>query len=378
MPLGATAPTDTSSQSVTFAPVAFADLPGWAQDDHLAAFETFLKSAGPVEANAASASAKTARPSSGLLAAGRAALGAAAPTTRGDARAFFETYFTAHRVVQDIAPGLLTGYYEPVLDGARTPGARFKTPVYRRPPDLVNLVAESERGALAHALTHARKTAAGVEPYATRTEIEEGALAGRGLEFLWLEDAVDTFFMHIQGSGRIRLPDGSMIRVSYDGKNGHSYTSIGRHLIDSGLFPADRMSLDTLKVWLKADPARARDVMRQNASFVFFRELVGKEVESPLGVLGIPLTTGRSLAVDTAFHAIGTPVYVSSPSLTHAPGQPSGFNRLMIAQDVGSAIRGPERGDIYFGSGDEAGSLAGITKHFGTYFVLLARTGRES
>jgi membrane-bound lytic murein transglycosylase A len=235
-------------------------------------------------------------------------------------------------------------------------------------------VAESERGALAHGLTHARKTLTGTEPYATRADIEEGALADKGLELLWLADPVDTFFMHIQGSGRIRLPDGSMVRVTYDGKNGHPYTSIGRYLIDAGLFPADRMSLDALKEWLKRDAIQGRDAMRQNKSFVFFRELEGEEAESALGVHFIPLSDGRSLAVDTAFHVIGTPIYVSAPALTHG-GQPDGFSRLMIAQDVGSAIRGPERGDIYFGSGDEAGKLAGTTKHGGTFVALLPRAG---
>jgi membrane-bound lytic murein transglycosylase A len=137
------------------------------------------------------------------------------------------------------------------------------------------------------------------------------------------------------------------------------------------------MSLDALKDWLKADADRGRKAMWQNASFVFFREIEEDGADSPLGVLEIPLSTGRSLAVDTNFHTIGTPIYVSSPSLTHAPGQPAGFRRLMIAQDVGSAIRGPERGDIYFGSGDEAGKLAGITKHPGTFFALLPRRGDE-
>ncbi len=243
------------------------------------------------------------------------------------------------------------------------------------------MVLESERGAVGDAYTHMRQTGAGLEPYATRSEIEQGALAGRGLEFLWLEDPVDTFFMHIQGSGRIRLPDGSLIRISYDGKNGHPYTSIGRYLIDSGHFAADQMSLEALRSWLKRNPELGREAMWQNKSFVFFRELAGAEAESPMGVMEIPLTQDRSLAVDTGFHAIGTPVFVVSPTLTHAESQAGesptaktkGFRRLMIAQDVGSAIRGPERGDIFFGSGDRAGKKAGITKHPGHFIVFLPR-----
>jgi membrane-bound lytic murein transglycosylase A len=234
----------------------------------------------------------------------------------------------------------------------------------------VNLVEESQRGALADSLTHARRTADGLVPYATRAEIEQGALNGLGLEFLWLENPVDVFFMHIQGSGRIELDDGTSVRISYDGKNGHPYTSVGRYLIDNGLFPSDQMSLDALKEWLDAHPEQGRRAMWQNASFVFFRELSGREAESALGVLDIPLTPGRSLAVDAGYHVIGTPVFVAAPELTHAT-PPRGFQRLMIAQDVGSAIRGPERGDLYFGSGDEAGKLAGVTKHPGRFVVLL-------
>lgn len=376
MPLGFP-PLDMTNIEIAFEPVEFSGLDRWEADDHLAAFETFLRSAGPVLKSAEHgepASKRKVPPA--LVAACRAAieLQSTMPSASA-AKRFFEEVFTPHRVAHNGAEGLLTGYYEPVIDGARAPEGRFKIPIFRRPPDLVNLVAESERGAMAHMLTHARKTQTGTEPYVTRSEIEDGALAGRGLEFLWLEDPVDTFFMHIQGSGRIRLPDGELIRVTYDGKNGHPYTSIGRYLIDAGLFPAGQMSLDALKRWLKDDPERGRTAMWQNKSFVFFRELTGAEAASPMGVLEIPLTEGRSLAVDAGFHAIGTPVYVEAPALTHAMG-PGGFRRLMIAQDVGSAIRGPERGDIYFGSGDDAGKLAGVTKHPGRYFVLLPNPAR--
>jgi membrane-bound lytic murein transglycosylase A len=355
---------------LAFEPVAFADLPGWSADDHLAAFRAFVRSAPALGRNSGNASGKTRVADAALIALARRGAGEAQHILTAEAaRAFFETAFVPHRCTHPGAEGLLTGYYEPVLTGARSAGGQFCVPVYRRPPDLVNLVAEEERGALAGGLTHARKTAGGTEPYATRAEIEAGALDGQGLELVWLADPVDTFFMHIQGSGRIRLPGGEMIRVTYDGKNGHPYTSIGRYLIDAGLFPANDMSLDALKVWLAADPARGRAVMQQNRSFVFFREL---QSESPLGALGIPLSTGRSLAVDTGFHAIGTPVYVTAPGLNPWGGS-DGFKRLMIAQDVGSAIRGPERGDIYFGSGDEAGRWAGTTKHAGRFFVLLPR-----
>jgi len=365
--------TNLPPATATFEAVGFKDLPGWDKDDHLAAFKAFLVSCPRIKAagRAGNKAGAVAIPPE-LLAACDAAAKVPAPVTRAAARAFFEREFTPHRVVHASPEGLLTGYYEPVLEGSRTPTEQFSTPIYKRPADLVNLVHEAQRGAKADQLTHARKTAKGTEPYSTRAEIEAGALEGQNLELMYLADPVDTFFMHIQGSGRIRLTDGTTVRVHYDGKNGHPYTSIGRYLIDQGILAADKISLGALRRWLRNDPDRGRHVMHQNASFVFFRELAGDEASGPLGVLSIPLVAGRSLAVDAGVHAIGTPVNVSSPALTHATQttKKDGFHRLMVAHDVGSAIRGPERGDIYFGSGDAAGRLAGVTKHPGNFYVL--------
>lgn len=349
----------------SYEPVKFADLPGWQDDDHAAALAAFSCSGRRLLAKAP---AKPEIAPAALL----RVCAAAETTAASDAKAFFETNFTPHRVKHDGPAGLLTGYYEPIIPGSRTRTDHFAIPLFRRPADLINLVEESQRGAMAHQYTHMRRTPAGQEPYATRAEIENGALAGQGLEVFWLHDPVDAFFLHVQGSGVIALPDGTETRVAYDGKNGHPYTSIGRYLIDEGLFPADQMTLDALKDWLRANPELATGVLQQNRSFVFFREMTGTEAGSPVGVEEIALTPGRSLAVDTGFHAIGSPVYVAAPALTHATPS-GGFHRLMIAQDVGSAIRGPERGDLYFGTGDEAGRLAGNTKHPGQFFVLLAK-----
>lgn len=358
-----------SSTDVTFAPAAFADLPHWADDDHAAAFATFVVSSRRLLERARDG--LTPASPEALLRVARIAVDSSGNIhSANDARAFFEEHFTPHRVMHADAQGLLTGYYEPVIAGSRTRTDRFTVPVLRRPADLVNIVSESERGAKAEALTHARKTATGTEPFATREEIEEGALAGQGLELVWLEDAVDAFFLHVQGSGLIAFGDGTTARITYDGKNGHPYTSVGRYLIDAGLFPADQMSLQVLKDWLRANGACGIAAMRQNKSYVFFRELTGDAAGSALGAMEIPLSDHRSLAVDTRFHALGTPVFVVAPTLRHAGGS-DGFHRLMVAQDVGSAIRGPERGDIYFGTGDEAGRKAGITKHPGNFFVLL-------
>lgn len=359
--------------AVSYVAVSFDDLPGWRGDDHAAAMTAFLRSCPMVLAAAHSGRKPGVAAAAAALtyACGEAVrLSAAGRITEAVGRAFFEGYFTPHRVEHNGSAGLLTGYYEPVVDGSRTRTAKFPIPIHRRPPDLVNVVDESMRGAKSDGLTHGRLTPSGIEAYATRAQIDQGALAGKGLELLYLADAVERFFMQVQGSGRIRLADGTFVRVTYDGKNGHPYTSIGRHLIDSGEVGADKMSLAALGQWLRADASRGQKVMWLNKSYVFFREVGGDEAQGAMGVQHIPLTPGRSLAVDAGVHTIGTPVYVAAPALTHAT-RSGGFNRLMIAQDVGSAIKGPERGDIYFGTGDAAGRLAGVTKHPGRFYVLV-------
>jgi membrane-bound lytic murein transglycosylase A len=363
------------TSSMTLSPVAFADLPGWESDDHLAAWKVFLSSCPTVIARAGKTVGATPDPQA-LVHVCRAALAAAdaGKQTKAGAKAFFESHFRPQSVGHDGAEGLLTGYYEPLLAGSRVRSGAFQTPIYRRPPDLVNMVAESDRGAKSAQLTHMRKTDGGLEPYLTRAQIEQGALKNQGLELMYFRDPVDVFFMQIQGSGRVELPDGSKVRVSYAGKNGYPYTSIGRALISDGAIEPSKMSLKALKAWLRADRERGRKVMWQNKSYVFFRELSGKEGDGAVGALGTPLVAGRSLAVDTAFHSLGIPIYVCAATLTHAEDKRSrktGFARLMIAQDVGSAIKGPERGDIYFGSGNRAGRIAGTTKNAGRFFVLL-------
>jgi membrane-bound lytic murein transglycosylase A len=361
-------------KGASYRPVDFAELPGWDKDDHLAAFQTFLKSCERVVANARDRSDKAQAPPSALAAAcEEAARRAGEIKTREKARVFFEARFTPSAVINGKRPGLLTGYYEPVLKGSRTPQGPYQTPIYKRPPDLVTVIPETHRGAIkAGTLTHVRKTEKGSEPYFTRAEIDQGALKGKGLELLYFADSVDVFFMQIQGSGRVQLTDGTTVRVHYDGKNGHPYSSIGRYLIEKALLAADKVSLGALATWLKADPERGSKVMWQNASYVFFRELKGDEAGAPLGALNVPLTPGRSLALDPSFHALGSPVYISAPTMKHVPNTVP-FNRLMIGQDVGSAIKGPERGDIYFGSGDAASKLAGVTKHEGRFFVLVPK-----
>jgi membrane-bound lytic murein transglycosylase A len=357
--------------------VEFAAVPGWSEDNHAAALKAFrvsCKRLGEISANPARDSKF--KPDARILGICGAMAELPVKVRPEAARLFFERYFDPHKVVHSGPDGLLTGYFEPIVEGSRTADERFKTPIYRRPADLVDVVDESNRGTKNGAFTHLRQTIAGLVPFATRDEIDKGALKGQQLELLYLEDPVEVFFVQIQGSAKVRLRDGKIVRVGYDGKNGHPYSSIGRFLIDKGEIPVERMSLDALRTWLKANPEKAREAMWFNKSYVFFREHADKGGEGPHGVHQIPLTTGRSLALDPGFHSIGLPVFVVSPTLKHAPGSALGFRRLMIAQDVGSAIKGPERGDIYFGSGVRAGKLAGITKHRGNFFVLLPKEAK--
>ncbi len=367
-----------TQRAVTFEPLAFSDLPGWSDDDHLTAWKAFLASCKPVvKTGARQAQAGAAGSPKALADVCARALqmqAAHAVRTRSEARQFFETNFRPHRISGGDPQGLLTGYYEPLVKGSRTPTEVYKVPIFRRPPDLVNVVAESERGAKSGSFTHQRKTDKGLQPYLTRAEIEAGGLAGQGLELFYLKSPVDVFFMQVQGSGRIELPNGEKVRVTYDGKNGYPYTSIGKVLIEEGQLTAEEMSLKSLKRWLKADKDRAQSLMQKNRSYVFFKELSGAEAKGPMGVNSIPLQAGRSLAVDTSYYTIGTPIYVDAPEIKHASSSHV-FRRLMVAQDVGSAIKGTERGDIYFGSGDEAGRLAGVTKHPGHLYALLPNDG---
>lgn len=332
-------------------PLAFEDLPGWAGDDHAAALRCFRHSFTQLRA------AFPALPE---------------PDGAISARQYFESHFQPQRIESATGngDGLLTGYYEPVLAGARTRSARYPIPLLRRPDDLETLRADSLRASADATLTHARRTSLGLEPYPTRQEIEQGCLADSGLELLFLADPIDAFFLHIQGSGVVELDDGSRVRVTYAAKNGHPYTSIGKTLIDEGAIAAEDMSLQTLRAWLAADRARAERVMWRNKSYIFFSELGDAASVDQVGVHDIPLTPGRSIAVDASIHAIGLPLFISAREL---PGQPGACNRLMIAQDVGSAIRGAARADIFYGSGAAAGERAGMTRHHGTFYRLRPR-----
>jgi membrane-bound lytic murein transglycosylase A len=250
-----------ASSSLNLETIGFADIEGWADDDHEAAFGAFLRSC---QADHALPHARHA------IALGP---GASGPV----ARAFFEDRFLPHFIADTSGPGFVTGYYEPEIEGSYVSDGSFQGPVYRRPDDLITLAPETERARFNDRITGMRQTADGQVPYYTRAEIWAGALAGRGLELLYLEDAVELFYMQVQGSGLVRLKEGGAVRLSYAGKNGHPYTSIGRLLIERGAIASDAMSMAAVKAWLRADEARGRTLMEENRSYVFFRALDAEE-----------------------------------------------------------------------------------------------------
>ncbi|QFR33934.1 murein transglycosylase A [Ancylobacter sp. TS-1] len=371
--LAAAAPPPVLFPQAALEPSSFEALPGWPADDHAAAFAAFRRSCARIAARP-----DLVQPPRPVFTALRSVCARAAhlPAQPGDAwaRAFFEKEFRPFRIAGlERTEGFLTGYYEPEVEGARTPSAEFATPLYRRPPDLV-VEAPPKDGPPANKGQAFRKVDGGLVPYFDRPAIEDGALAGKGLEVAWIRDPADAFFAHIQGSVRVRLPDGEVLRLNYDGHNGQPYTPVGRLLIERGLVPREKMSMDAIRAYIAAHPEEGRELMRQNRSYIFFRvahELKGDD--GAIGAQGLPVTAGRSIAVDKTIHVYGTPFYIDAALPTGADGAVEPFERLMIAQDTGSAIIGPARADIFFGAGPEAGAIAGRIQHPGDFFVLLPR-----
>jgi membrane-bound lytic murein transglycosylase A len=267
--------------------------------------------------------------------------------------------------------GLFTGYYEPTLRGSRTAHDRFTVPLYVRPPELVSVDLGRFRADLAGKRIAGVVDAGALVPYFDRTAIDAGALGGRGLELVWVDDPVDAFFLEIQGSGRIELDDGTRLRIGYAGQNGYPYVAIGRELVARGALAKEQVSMQSIRAWLLEHPDEAVAVMRKNASYVFFRELPS---DGPLGSLGVPLDPGRSLAVDPLFVPLGVPVWIDTTLPPAEDGGERPLRRLVVAQDTGGAIQGPVRGDVFWGGGDEAADLAGRMRQPGRLWLLLPRT----
>ena len=358
-------------------PAAFADLPGWREDALEEALPAFLRSCQRLAALPAGA---------GL---GQAWAGTAGdwqepcaeaerlPREPGAVRRFFESRFRPWSVSNHRNPmGLFTGYYEPLLHGSRKRRGKFKVPLYTRPPELVMVDLGRFRDDLKGRRIAGEVQHGALVPFADRRAIDRGALAGRKLEIVWVDDPIGAFFLHVQGSGRVRLAEGGELRLGYAAQNGHPYTSVGREMINRGILTRDTASMQSIRAWLEAHPDQMREILEKDASYVFFQEVKG---EGPLGAEGVPLTPGRSLAVDLKHMPLGVPLWLSSRMPADREGDPSSdLHRLFVAQDTGGAIRGIVRGDLFWGFGTVAESRAGRMKHRGRYWVLLPKAVEPS
>ena len=292
------------------------------------------------------------------------------------ARAFFEEYFLPLRISRlGEGDGFVTGYYEPVIDGSRTRTDVYTVPVYRRPSNLFVRGFSQGATSLPNKGQVFRKIGRRkLVPYYDRAEIEDGAIAGRGLEICWLKNQTDLLFTQIQGSARVRLEDGTTVRINYDAHNGYPYTPVGRILIDRNIIPKDQMSMQRIRQWMDANPDGANDLRRQNRSYVFFREVKLSDKDEAVGAQGVPLTPGRSIAVDKSLHVYGTPFFIEGELPIESEQSKTPFRRLMVAQDTGSAIIGPARADIYFGAGADAGRVSGRLRHAMRFVILVPKS----
>jgi membrane-bound lytic murein transglycosylase A len=303
----------------------FEALDGWRDDNHVEALATFLRTCDLIDA-------PDWRPV--------CAVAADVPQDDASARSFFELFFKP--VVVGKPPALFTGYFEPELDGSTVRSGRFKYPIFRRPPELSD-------GTVYH----------------SREAIENGAISGRGLELAWLDDPVDVYFLQVQGSGRIRMTDGTVMRVGYAGANGHAYRSIGQEMVRRGTHSLDQVSAPEIASWVRGNPAAGQELLYTNPSYVFFRKIGTLDPEDgPIGAMGRSISTLRSVAIDPKFTPLGAPVWIEKDGRDP-------IRRLMIAQDTGGAIKGMQRADIFYGTGSGAGDAAGTIKDAGRMVLLL-------
>lgn len=283
-------------------------------------------------------------------------------------RRFFETRFTPYQVINADGSdsGMVTGYYEPLLRGSRTRTSVYRYPVYATPDDLLVIDLSELYPEMKNQRLRGRIDGRRVVPYFNRAQIESGTAPVTGKEIVWVADAVELFFLQVQGSGRVRLDNGDTVRLGYADQNGHPYRSIGRLLVDRGDLPLERASMQGIKAWAAQNPTKMQELLNYNASYVFFREMPAGQA-GPIGALGVPLTAQRSVAIDPRFVPLGAPVFLS----TTLPNSRAPLNRLLLAQDTGGAIRGAVRADFFWGFGDEAGAQAGRMRQSGRMWVLL-------
>lgn len=305
--------------------LGFSGLDGWRDDTHAEALTAFVRTCDQLEG-------EDWQP--------LCALAADIPADDASARSFFELFFKP--VIIGTPPALFTGYFEPELQGSPTRTGRFKYPLYRRPPELRD-------GVLFH----------------SREAINNGALAGRKLELAWLDDPIDLYFLQIQGSGRIKMTDGTVLRLGYAGQNGHAYRSIGQEMVRRGSHSLDQVSAQEIAAWVRNNPVAGEELLHTNPSYVFFRKIDTLSADDgPIGAMGRSITALRSVAIDPKFTPLGAPVWIEKEGLVP-------IRRLMMAQDTGGAIKGMQRADIFYGTGPEAGSAAGIVKDGGRMILLL-------
>ena len=343
-------------------PISFAAMPGWQNDDHAAAFDAFQKSCSAILQG--TPAMRRMHPLYDALFKVCERAKALGPLDRDKARAFFEANFKPARVApQGETEGFFTGYYETEVDGSRYPSDEYTVPIYAAP--------------IATMRAHKSKVFANL----SRTDIEDGAIAGKGLEICYVKNPVDAFFAQIQGSTRVKLDNGQLLRLNYIASNGKPYSPVGKFLIDEGIYTKEEMSMDKIREFMEANPTVGKELRRKNRSFVFFQETPLGEHDECIGAQGIPLTPLRSLAVDRNIHIYGTPIWIDAQFPIESEKPETMFRHLLFAQDAGSAIVGPARADIYFGHGEEVSHIAGRIKQHGQFVMLVphgvAVTGTE-
>lgn len=364
-----------SEDRLVLKPAAFEDLTGWRDDAVEEALPAFLRSCRRIENLPDGARLSESEAFAGKAEDWRPVCAEAAripPGDRAAARRFFETRFQPWSARNNRNPlGLFTGYYEPLLHGSRKRHGHYTVPLYGRPPELVMVDLGRFRDDLKGKRIAGKVEKGSLVPFADRKAIDEGALAGRKLEIVWVDDPVEAFFLQIQGSGRVELAEGGEVRVGYAAQNGRPYTSIGKALIQSHALDPHAVSMQTIHAWLAAHPDKIDDVLEKDASYIFFQEVKG---EGPTGAEGVPLTPGRSMAVDLKYMPLGVPLWLAAGVPDPDEAKPDRrLHRLLVAQDTGGAIRGPVRGDLFWGFGPEAEALAGRMKHRGKLWVLLPK-----
>lgn len=338
-------------------PAQWSELKGWTEDDLVPAWQAFLQSCGAL--NKRAAWQKICRSAVSLQKPDSSAI-----------RKFFEAHFTPHQVINtdNTAEGLVTGYYEPLLKGSRRPSNQYRFPVYAAPDGLLTIELGAAYPELKELRLRGRLNGRKIVPYYTRAEIMNDPKLLNGYELLWVEDEVELFFLHVQGSGRIVLDTGETMKIGFADQNGYPYNSIGKILVQRGELPLEKASMQGIKQWGQQNPNKLPELLQQNARYVFFRELPS-DLAGPIGALGVPLTAGRSIAIDPQSIPQGAPVFLA----TTWPNSNKPLNRLMMAQDVGSAIKGGVRADFFWGFGHEAGVQAGKMKQSGKMWVLLPK-----